>query len=674
LILNQNNSDSVAAPSNNFIFTNTLASKLIYASFTINVSTLPTMKGGYFANFKDTTNDYVGHVFIATTNTVVPGTYQLGIDNGATASSAATFFPLDLATGITYQVVVNYDDRNNGNGAYLWVNPASEADANVYGTDSLTNPLQNSIVISQIAFSQYANQGVAAIGNVIVGTTFGDVFTPAPQIPVIGIGPQSTNIYSGNNLTFYVAASGLGQLSYQWLSNNVPLSDGGNVSGSTGTVLTLTDLQNTANYSVAVANSAGSVTSAPAVVSVITTPTPPFFITQPYSSTNTFGSTITLSALANGTGPLTYQWYFSTNNINFSPVSGQISSTLYLNNANFNEAGYYYVTATGDGSQNSATATVVIVPPPTVTIGFLHSLMISNPSTYYDIEGTAVFNVQGVVTSFGCVVTTTYSDYFIQDGTGGALVYINGFGNTNIMPVGTLVSVTGEAEQYYGELEVTPDLSAATGNPTNVTVISYGNPLPAPTVLNLPSMAANPMGPYGLAVQCSLVTLTNVYLYSSALGAAVSGNFPTNSSKTLYAFAQPYSAGQPYMTVYVYTHTNAVNQLNTNYFGKPIPGFAYQLTGAMGLYSTTEPELYPSRYADFVTNAPASFKAGLTVSNGVSQLTWPAGVAGSTYSVYSATNLLGPWTQTFGLGYYPSIGLYKATNSAATQFYRVSTP
>jgi hypothetical protein len=530
-------------------------------------------------------------------------------------------------------------------------------------------------VISQVAFSQYANQGVAAIGNVMVGTTFSDVLTNTPQVPVIGIGPQSTNLYSGDNLTLYVAASGLGQLSYHWLSNSVPLSDGTYVSGSVSNVLTLTDLQNTANYSAVVANSAGSITSAPAVVSVNITPTPPFFITQPYSSTNTFGSTITLSAVANGTGPLTYQWYFSTNGTSFGPVSGQTSSTLYLNNANFGEAGYYYVTATGDGSQNSATVSVVIVPPPTVTIGFLHSLMISNPSTYYNIEGTTVFNVQGVVTSFGCVVTTTYSDYFIQDGTGGALVYINGFGNTNILPVGTLVSVTGEAEQYYGELEVAPDLSAATGNPTNVTVISYGNPLPAPTVLNLPLMATNPMGAYGLGVQCSLVTLTNVYLYSSASGAAVSGNFPTNSSKTLYAsFANPYTAGQPYMTIYVYTHTNAANQSNTNYFGKPIPSFAYQLTGAMGLYSTTQPELYPSRYADFVTTTNAPFAVGLTESNGVTQLTWPAGVAGSTYSVYSATNLLGPWTQTFGLSYYPSTGIYQATNSAATQFYRVSTP
>jgi len=114
--------------------------------------------------------------------------------------------------------------------------------------------------------------------------------------------------------------------------------------------------------------------------------------------------------------------------------------------------------------------------------------------------------------------------------------------------------------------------------------------------------------------------------------------------------------------------------LNTNYFGQPIPGFAYELTGEMGLYSTTAPEIYPTRFADIVTTTNAPFAVGLTVSNGVSQLTWPAGVAGSTYSVYSATNLLGPWTHTFGLSYYPSIGLYKATNAAATQFYKVSTP
>ncbi len=674
LILNQNNYDGVAAPSNNF--TNTPGNTIVFESFTINVSTLPTANGGYFANFKDTTNDYVGHIFIATKGTVVPGTYRLGVDNAATSSSATgvAFFPLDLATGITYQVVCSYD-VNTGDpypNSTLWVNPVTINDYNVYGTDLVTNPLQVNIVISQVAFSQYTDQGVAAIGNVIVGTTFGDVQINTPQIPVIGIGPQSTNIYSGNNLTLYVAASGLGQLSYQWLSNSVPLSDGTYVSGSVSNVLALTYLQHTANYSVVVSNSAGSVTSAVAVVTVNTNLTPPFFTAQPYGATNTLGSTITLSALASGTGPLTYQWYFEpASGGGFSSVSGQTSSTLSLANANFLESGYYYVQASGGAGSptNSATVTVLVVPPATVTIGYLHSFLTNNPpSNNYYPNGSTMYNVQGVVTSFGEEMSQTYSEFFIQDGTGGALVYLNGFGNTNILPAGTLVLVTGEVEEYYGEVEV------VLANPTNINVVSYNNPLPAPAALNLPLMATNPMGTYGINIQCSLVTITNAYLYSSSSGAAVSGNFPTNSHTALYAFAQPYSAGQTYMEIYVYTYTNAVNQLNTNFFGKPIPSRAYQVTGEMGIYSVTAPEIYPTRYTDFVTTTNAPFAVGLTVSNGVSQLTWPAWVAGSTYSVCSATNLLGPWTQTFGLGYYPSTGIYTVTNAAATQFYKVSTP
>jgi hypothetical protein len=181
---------------------------------------------------------------------------------------------------------------------------------------------------------------------------------------------------------------------------------------------------------------------------------------------------------------------------------------------------------------------------------------------------------------------------------------------------------------------------------------------------------------YGWSNEDSLVTMTNVYLYATNNAATpITSNFPTNSSTHFYAFQHPFSAGQPYMTVYVYTYTNILNRLNTNYWGKPIPSFCYQLTGINGVYSalTNGDRFYPTRYQDFVSTAPASFSASVTVTNGTSTVAWPA-VVGSTYSVYSATNILGPWTQTFGLGYYPSIGSYTDTNSASAKFYFISSP
>jgi hypothetical protein len=673
LILDSAYSDSVDVP-----FTNDTGSSIIYASFTIKVTSLPSTGGGFFEELQDTNEDYVGRLFINREGTVVPNTYRIGIANFATsiATKGATNYPMDLATGITYLVVFSYDTNLNDtypNGT-LVINPASfndYANSPAYATDGSGTAGQVADPISRIGFSQYANQGIMGIGDLTVGTSFSDVFTNIPAIPVVGVSPLSTNIYLGHTLQLYTAASGLGQLSYQWLSNNVPMVDDGvTVIGSGSNVLTLTALQSTANYSVAIANSAGSVTSSVAIVSIITTPTAPFFTSQPYSATNSIGTTITLSALANGTGPITYQWYFEpTNGGGFSAVGGQTGSTLSLTSANFNEAGYYYVAAANSVSTaNSTTVTVTVTPPQLVTLGYLHSF-ITNYNGNYSINAGEVWNVQGIVTSIGQIESKTAEEFFLQDGTGGCLVYYGGSNPTNTPPVGALVSVVGPAESYYAELEMDPSSTSSTNT---ITILSTNNPVPAPTLVNFGQVATNNLGAYGLAAQCSLVTLTNVYLYSSAAGAAVSGTFAANTTKALYAFQQPNTTGAPYIEIYVYTYTNAANLLNTNYFSQTIPSFCYELTAPYGVYAPTTPEFYPTRFADFVTTPPAAFAAGISATNGVSTISWPA-VVGSTYSVYSATNLLGPWTQSFGLSYYPSTGTLTVTNTAAG-FYKVSTP
>jgi hypothetical protein len=656
LILNETNYDAVAAPSNNFA-----ASDPVYASFTINVSQLPTAKGGYFCQFKDATNDYVCRVFIAATNTVVPGTYRLGIANASPYTSDAAFFPLDLATDITYQVVFSYsvDDAL----AYLWVNPASSSDTSVYGSDFVTNTAQLGISISQIAFSQYTGQGVVAIGNVKVGTTYDDV-TNAPWKPVIGIQPQSTNIYSHNDITLYTVASGTGPLTYQWLN-------GSTVLGSTSNILALSDLTSTAGYSVIISDEAGSVTSQVAMVTVDTTPTPPFFISEPQSQTNTLFSSVSLTALADGTGPLSYQWFFEpTNGSSFSAVGN--GPTLALNNLQYANSGLYYVEVTGgDGTTNSATNTLVVTPPINVTIGYLHSLMQTNQTGNYSLALGAYVQVQGVVTTFGPVSanTATYGEFYIQDGTNGAFVYVGNQGSNGVPPVGSWVNVSGPCSVYGGQLEIDPDL-ANTSIPNSIAVLSNNVPLPPTQLLNFPLMATNPVGAYGIGIQCSLVTVTNAYLYSSTAGAPVSGTFYTNGYTKLYMTMGPYNSvsNKNYITVFV----PAYGGMATNLWNQPIPGHAYQLNGVAAIYYGA-PELDVTRVEDFVSNTPSLFQVSVAKSDGVPTLNWPVS-PGSTYSVYSATNLHGPWTQTFGLSYYPTNGNYVDTNAAPMKFYRVSTP
>jgi hypothetical protein len=76
----------------------------------------------------------------------------------------------------------------------------------------------------------------------------------------------------GSNVTFSVTAEGTGPLGYQWSSNGVSLTDGGQITGSQSNVLTLTgvNLGDAATYGVIVTNIYGSA-SASATLNITST-------------------------------------------------------------------------------------------------------------------------------------------------------------------------------------------------------------------------------------------------------------------------------------------------------------------------------------------------------------------------------------------------------------------
>ena len=83
--------------------------------------------------------------------------------------------------------------------------------------------------------------------------------------PGISAGPVSRTVVAGSNAVLSVSATGTGPFAYQWLFN------GSAINGATNSVMTLNNfLPNHAGlYSVIVRNTAGSVTSAPATLTLI---------------------------------------------------------------------------------------------------------------------------------------------------------------------------------------------------------------------------------------------------------------------------------------------------------------------------------------------------------------------------------------------------------------------
>jgi hypothetical protein len=214
---------------------------------------------------------------------------------------------------------------------------------------------------------------------VVVTNSAGSVTSAAAVLtvlvpPAITVQPSSRTNVAGTSSGFSVAASGTAPLSYQWQFN------GANVSGATGTGLTLNNVQggDAGNYSVVVTNAGGAITSAAAVLTVWV---PATITSQPQSRTNIVGSTASFGVLVTGTAPLNYQWQRDGENI-----PGAVGSSLLLSNVQPGDAGNYSVVVTNlAGSITSAVAALTVWIPPSIG---------GQPQSRTNVSGTtAVFAV-----------------------------------------------------------------------------------------------------------------------------------------------------------------------------------------------------------------------------------------------------------------------------------------
>jgi pectate lyase len=207
------------------------------------------------------------------------------------------------------------------------------------------------------ASAQFTNSGdyFVIVSNVF-GVVTSDVATltvSLPTEPSIVTQPQNVTVLPGQTATFSVVAGGTAPLSYQWYFNTNTV-----LTNATDSTLTLTNAQpvNAGYYSVLISNSAGSIASTNALLSINTNPVAPSFVTQPISATALVGGTAIFSATASGTGPIFYQWLK-----NGTPLSGATASTLTLTNVQSTNAGSYSLRASNSVDVAMSDAAVLTV-------------------------------------------------------------------------------------------------------------------------------------------------------------------------------------------------------------------------------------------------------------------------------------------------------------------------
>jgi uncharacterized repeat protein (TIGR03803 family) len=150
------------------------------------------------------------------------------------------------------------------------------------------------------------------------GTIFKLTFTTAPQITTQ---PANQKAVTGANVSFSVAVFGARPLSYQWRKNGNNLVDNATISGSTARALTLSNVSaaDTATYSVVVSNNLGSMTSANALLTVVS---PPVF--QSISRT---GGVITLTWTSIAQQKYRLQYNFDLGSTNWLNLGSTITAT-----------------------------------------------------------------------------------------------------------------------------------------------------------------------------------------------------------------------------------------------------------------------------------------------------------------------------------------------------------
>ncbi|MBI5772392.1 MAG: immunoglobulin domain-containing protein [Verrucomicrobia bacterium] len=236
------------------------------------------------------------------------------------------------------------------------------------------------------------NVQFASAGSYVVVVTniYGAVTSSPPAVltimtvPVITSGPVNQSVAVGGTANFAVVATGTPAPTYQWRRNGV------NVGGATGDTLTINNVQNgnAGNYTVVVANPAGSVTSAPPAV--LTVLTPPSINPQPVSQTAALGAEIFFDAFTQGSAPLVHQWRFRPlGQTNFIDLPGENFTTLYFEAIVATNAGDYYLFVTNSvGSASSTVVSLTVQGPPTITA--------APASQTVTVGGTAVFTVAAV--------------------------------------------------------------------------------------------------------------------------------------------------------------------------------------------------------------------------------------------------------------------------------------
>jgi subtilase family serine protease len=474
-----------------------------------------TELGSAFSDPGATATDSCGAIALFTTN----GTVNINV----VGTNTLTYLAVDGSgnTNTATRTVI-VQDTTPPTIAWSFTNRALAANSDcaavmpdVTGTNSiLATDLSTPLTITQ----KPVTNSVLPLGTNLVVITVADPYgnrtystnevIVLDHLPVISGQPVNQTNSVGGTASFSVTAAACAPLSFQWWLNNASLA------AQTNSVLTLSNLTaaDAGSYSATVTSSGGSVTSAPAALTL--NPSSAAVSLTTATNPSGFGDSLTFTAVvtpASASGTIQFltngavldtQSLLSGSAISAScsalPRGTNLITAIYSGDGNF-------LPASGSLEQVVTNHPPVVLPAfYTLTAGLDLSIAVADLATNWsDVDGDALFIAAIGTSTNGIVVSNTlpalyyYNSNYVNDQF--VCTISDGFGGTNFQTVN--ITVVPDS---------TPLISVVAGPPGTVTLQLKG----APSLTYVLEDTTNSLfGPWG-AVDTNTMGATGVWQFT----------------------------------------------------------------------------------------------------------------------------------------------------------------
>ena len=291
----------------------------------------------------------------------VRGTNSIGVGDYSNIASATTVLPdsvprapialvANADNGVEFfrsQMVLRWQDRSTNEAAFQIERSGDGASFIPVATVAANLTSYVDRHLDSATFYYYRVRAVNALGQ----------SAPSP-VASNETHPQTQLARAGDSVTFHAGAEGTEPVRYQWRFMDVAIP------GETNETIVLADVQlfDEGDYSVVIRDNVGRVVSNPAFLFVVA---PPRILAQPQDLLAVVGTSVSLDATVEGTGPMRYQWHRNGN-----VIPGATSPTLAFPSVQLTDrAGYYLVIENDFGSAISRVARLeAFVAPVLATI------------------------------------------------------------------------------------------------------------------------------------------------------------------------------------------------------------------------------------------------------------------------------------------------------------------